>query len=185
LKITERLPKPKQIAPVYAVVVMLLYGWTISWILWKIPSWLYFLPVTEILGICAYAFTVVFLESLAALLALLVLCLALPKKWFYESFIARASTLVISLFGYLMYFSYSFKSIDTKDYPQTLANWTPAVIVVILLLVYVVGRVKMLSGMVEEFSSRAVVFLYISIPVSVLCLLYIIARNIFLNLING
>jgi hypothetical protein len=185
LEISKRLSKLEQIAPVYAVVVMLLYGWAIGWALWKTPDWITYLSAMDILGIFAYTFAVVFLESLAALSILIALCAVLPQGWFGELFIVRASTLVILLLGYLMYFSYSFETIRARGYPQTLANWTPAVILLIILLVYWAGRVRIIRNVVEEFSSRAVIFLYISIPASFVSIVYVLIRNLFWELIHG
>ncbi len=185
MNITERIPNRSQIAAVYAVVVMMVYGWTLAWLLWKIPSWLYFLPLSDILGIYAYALAENFAQSLFVIAILIGLCILLPAKWFYESFVAQGATLVILLLGYLMYFSYSFKSIYAKDYPQILANWLPAALVLTILLVFAVGRSKRLSGVLEEVSTRAVIFLYITIPASILSLLYVLGRNIILGFING
>jgi hypothetical protein len=185
LSIIKRFPSFQQIIPVYAVTVMMIYGWTIYRYIWEIPSWLYFLSLADVFRIYAYALSVNFMESLVLLTLPLVICLILPRKWFYESFIARGSTLVILLLGYLMYFSNSFKSISGDFDPQLLINWTPAVLIVIAALVFASGRIRVLSRIVEDFSSRAVIFLYISIPASVFSLLYIIARNIFWSTLHG
>jgi hypothetical protein len=38
-----------QIVPVYAVIVLIVYGWTITWFSWRFPGWLLFLKASEIL----------------------------------------------------------------------------------------------------------------------------------------
>lgn len=185
MTILNRLPKREQIIPVYAVTVMMIYGWTLYRYIWEIPSWLYFLPLTDIVRIYAYALSVNFIESLVVLMLLLVICIILPMNWFYESFVARGSTLVILLLGYLMYFSNSFKSISGDFDPRTLINWTPAILIVIAMLVFASGRISVLSRIVGDFSSRAVIFLYILIPASVFSLLYVVIRNVFWSYLNG
>jgi len=185
MTILDHLPKLRQIIPVYAVIVMMIYGWTIYWYFWEIPSWIYFLSLADIFRIYAYALSLNFLESLIVLLLLLVICILLPRSWFYQSFVARASVFVILLLGYLMYFSNSFKSIVTEDYPQALIAWTPAVFVVIAILVFVTGRLRPVSRWMEDFSSRAVIFLYISIPASIFSLLYVAIRNLFWSYLDG
>jgi hypothetical protein len=104
LFIIKRVPKLQQIAPVYAVIVMMVYGWTIYWYLWKFPSWTYYLSLPDILSILAYSLSTNIIESLAILAILIVLCILLPRNWFYDSFIVRGSVAVILLLGYLMYF---------------------------------------------------------------------------------
>ena len=185
MSIVNRLPKLSQIIPVYAVIVMMIYGWSIYWFIWEVPSWLYFLSLVDILRIYAYTLSVNFIESLVVLLLLLLICVILPKKWFYESFIVRGSILVVLLLGYLMYFSNLFKSFAEEDYPRTLINWMPVILIAIVLLVFVVGKIRILSSIVEDFSSRAVIFLYISIPTSIFSLFYVVIRNVFWRYLNG
>ncbi len=185
MSIINRLPRLQQIIPVYAVIVMMIYGWTVYWYIWEIPSWIYYLSLADIFRIYAYALSVNLLESLVVLLLPLLICFILPRKWFYESFIARGSTLVILLLGYAMYFSNSFKSISDGSYPQALINWTPAILVAIILLVFAAGKIRIAIRIVEDFSSRAIIFLYILIPASILALLYIVIRNIFWSVLNG
>ncbi len=185
MAIFSRLPKLQQLLPVYAVIVMMTYGWTLLWFLWKVPSWMYFLSLVDIFGIFAYTLAIDFLESLAILLLLVVICLFLPRKWFYDSFVIRGSASAILFLGYLMYFSYSFKTIEVKDYPQALANWTPVIGALILGLVFLFGKIGLLGKAVEELSLRAVIFLYISIPISTVALLYVVVRNLYFGFLNG
>jgi hypothetical protein len=181
----NRLPKLQQIIQVYAIIVMMVYGWSIYWSIREIPSWLYFLSLADILRIYAYMLSVNFMESLVVLLLPLLICVILPKKWFYESFITCGSMLVVLLLGYLMYFSNSFKSIAEEDYPRVLINWTPVILITIILLVFAAGKIRVLSRIVEDFSSRAVIFLYISIPTSIFSIFYVVIRNVFWRYLNG
>ena len=181
----NRFPKLEQIVPVYAVTVMMVYGWTIYRYIWELPSWLYFLSLTDVVRIYAYALSVNFFESLVVMLLPLLICIVLPGKWFRELFIARGATFIVALLGYLIYFSMAFKSIAEEDYPVTLIRWTPAILIALAVLVFAVGKIRSLSRIVEDFSARAVIFLYISIPISVLSLLYVIARNLLWRYLNG
>jgi hypothetical protein len=111
---------------VYAIIVILLYAWTLYWWMWKLNSWLYFLSTVDIVSILAYALAINFLESLFVLFVLLALCMILPRKLLRDAFVVRASIGVSLLFGYLMIYSYAFKSIEPKDYPQTLVGLHPS-----------------------------------------------------------
>ena len=53
--ISNRLPKFQSLMPVYAVIVFMVYTWTIYTFIRYLPYWLNFLNVSEILAIFSYA----------------------------------------------------------------------------------------------------------------------------------
>ncbi|MGC1377326.1 MAG: hypothetical protein WA821_13935 [Anaerolineales bacterium] len=171
----KRIPNLRQIAPVYAVIVLMLYGWTILWFLWKLPSWLFFMTVPEILEVFAFAMVNTFLESLVVLSAPVLLSLALPGKWFHEMFVVRGASFVFLSLGYLMFFAFQFQE---ETYPKLLLFLTPGVFVVIFCLVYFAGKSVLVRRVIESFADRAVIFLYLLIPISVIAVLFIILRQI-------
>jgi hypothetical protein len=173
----NRMPTVQQIAAVYGVIVLVVYGWTIYWYLWKLPSWLYFLTLTEMLVAFAYAMVVNFLESLLVLLAPLIVCLFLPSRWFRDQFVARGTILIILLLVALM----QYLQIITRlqDIPSYMGQMVLLVMAGIIFLVFLVGRIGFLRRLVEEISSRAVIFIYIFVPLSTLSLLVVLFRNIF------
>jgi hypothetical protein len=179
LGISNRIPKLEEIARVYAVIVIVVYSWTIMWFLWKLPSWLFFLNGGEILTASTYVLATNLLESLAVLSAPLLLSLALPKKWFCDVFVARGTTVALLGLAYMIYLANQFKS--NEDYPSlSLKPWSVALAMVLIALgVFFVGRASMARKVVEAFSDRATVFLYLSIPLSLMSLLVILGRLIF------
>ena len=174
MAIFDRLPKAAQIAAVYAVIVFTVYSWTLLWFFWKYPSWLYFLNLGEILTVLAYSLATNFFESLLVLAAPLALAVVLPKKWFYETFVARGITLVLPILGYMMVLAYQFES--KIDYPTEALNWAPVVLAVTLLLVFIVGRVGFLRKALEFFADRATIFIYLTIPLSLASVLVVVIR---------
>jgi hypothetical protein len=166
-----------QIAPVYAVSVLMIYGWTILWFFWKLSGWFYFLTIGEIVSAYAYALATNFFESLALLSIPILLNFILPKTWFHDVFVARGTSLLMLGLGYLMFFSFQFQSRD--DYPSELINWTPVILILILSIVYLPGRVTFLRRFLEGFADRATIFLYVSLPISVLSVAVLIARNLY------
>jgi hypothetical protein len=117
------------------------------------------------------------LESIVVLLVPLLLAILLPKKWFYEQFVVKGVSLVLLSLGYLMFF-YVDLIVGILS-PWTLLRHVSAVGLIILGLVFLIERVGILNKIVFEFSSRAVVFLYIWTPVSIISLAVILVRNIF------
>ena len=174
MAIFNRFPKAAQIAAVYAVIVFTVYSWTLLWFFWKYPSWLYFLNIGEILTVLAYSLATNFFESLVVLAAPVAVAVVLPKKWFYDVFVARGIALVLPILGYMMYIAFQFES--KLDYPTEALNWTPVIVAVTLLLVFVVGRVDFLRKTIEIFADRATIFIYLTIPLSLVSVLVVVVR---------
>ena len=174
MAIFNRFPKAAQIAAVYAVIVFTVYSWTLLWFFWKYPSWLYFLNIGEILTVLAYSLATNFFESLVVLAAPVAMAVVLPKKWFNDVFVARGIALVLPILGYMMYIAFQFES--KLDYPTEALNWAPVIVAATLLLVFVVGRVGFLRKAIEIFADRATIFIYLTIPLSLISVLVVVVR---------
>ncbi|MBE0672141.1 MAG: hypothetical protein IH588_16295 [Anaerolineales bacterium] len=172
----NRVPKRKDILPVYAVIVLMVYGWTILKFSYYVPSWLYFLNLSEILIVFSYSMAVNLLESLSILIGVVTIAAILPQKWFAEMFVARGAGLSILLLGLMMYVANQF---NTKGYyPSEIIHWSPIIFVFMGMFVYLIGRITFLRNAVECFADRTIIFLYISIPFSVLAFIVVLMRNL-------
>ncbi len=175
--IFNRIPRLEEIARVYAVIVTVVYGWTILWFFWKLPSWLYFLNGGEILTAFAYVLATNLLESLVVLSAPVLLSLALPKKWFGDVFAARGAAVALLCLAYMMYIANQFQT--NSDYPDIpLTRSAILALVLIGLGTFFAGRSSTARKVIEVFSERATIFLYISVPLSLISLLMILGRLI-------
>jgi len=163
--------------PVYALIALLVYGWTILWFFWRFPSWLFFMTIGEILSVFAYAMAFNLLESLFVLSIPVLLSFVLPKKWFYDTFVARSASLVLLLLGYSMFFTTRLQY--EEGYPKNLLLLSVLALFVIAFLVYILGKISIVRKILEALSDRAVVFLYLSIPISLISSLVVIFRNLF------
>lgn len=185
MNIRKRLPGAFQIAQVLAVIMLMVYGWTLYWYLWKVPSWMYYLTLGELAGIYAYAASVNLLESLLALAGLLLLAFFLPRAWLSDSFAARGTAFLLPLLAYIMVLSNSFETVSEKNYPSTLIHWSPLALGFALLLAYLAGKWTPLRRALEKFSARAVIFLYVFLPISVISLTYVLITNLLRSISNG
>lgn len=177
MAIFKRFPSINQIVPVYAAIVLVLYGWTILWFLWQYPGWLYFLNIGEILVVLAYSLATNFVESLVVVLVPILMAFILPRKWFADAFIARGVALVLPMLIYLMYLAYQ-PHTENFDYPNEALNLAPLVLASTLLLVFLAGKIIPLRKVLEDLADRAIISTYISIPFSILALLIVITRLI-------
>jgi hypothetical protein len=176
LSITNKIPKFEEIAPVYAVIVMMIYPWTLTRFFWKLSSWILFASVGDLAALFAYMVVVNFVESILVLLVPLAMSVVLPRKWFYDRFKTRSIALVLFGLGFLMYLDRNLHA--DAPFPLILVRWIPMAAVAILVLVFLVDQVGFLRRVLDELANRLTVFLYISIPVSVIALLVVLIRNI-------
>lgn len=177
LNFSKRIPKLEQIAPVYAVAVAMIYSWSLLQFFWKLPSWLYFSSVGEIAVIFAYMMVVNLIESILVLLAPILMSIILPQKWFYDKFVTKGTLLVLSGLGYLIYFNDHLNS--QTPFPLELVYRTPVIALALISLVFLIDWTGFLDKILNELTNRLIIFLYISIPVSLISLLIVLVRNIF------
>lgn len=177
MNFAQKIPKLAQIAPVYAVAVAMIYPWSISRFFWRLPSWLYYSSAGEIAVIFAYMMVVNLIESALVLLAPVFLSVVLPKKWFFDSFVTKGALLLSLSLGYVMYFDNQLNY--QVPFPLELVYQTPIIVAVIFALVFLLDWLGFLRKILLDLSDRLIVFLYISIPVSLISLLVVLVRNIF------
>lgn len=172
----KRMPPVQQMAAVYGFILLVVCGWTIYWYFWKLPSWLYFMTVGELVTAYTYALPVNLLESLLLFFVPFLLALIFPPRWFRERFVAQGTALtILSALALAKYLSVI---TELQALPPGL-NWMfPLVVAGILLIVFLVGRVNLLCKILEEIASRAVIFLYVFLPLSALALIVVLIRNL-------
>jgi hypothetical protein len=123
LAIHKRFPHLEEIAAVYGVVVLITYGWTMMWFFWKLPSWLNYLSIWEILKALCISISTNLLESLVILAIPVLLAVALPQNWFRKEFVARSVVMVVAGLGYMMYLASLFQG--KEDYPSDALQLAP------------------------------------------------------------
>ena len=176
MNLASRFPSLKQLTPVYSVVVAIIYGWSMIRFFWRLPSLINYSTAGDIGVIFSYLITVNLLESLAVVSMPVILGLILPQKWFFERFVTKGVLLVSLGLGYMTYVA---SHINTDEpFPYTLFRWMPLAVLLTLILVFLLDRIKFLTKILEDISDRFVVFLFISVPVSVVSLLVVLVRNI-------
>ncbi len=176
--ILGRFPRWAQIVPVYGVIAFILYAWTLMWFFWKLPGWMFFLGIGNILSALAYALATNLAESLIVLASVVGLAWVLPGRWFRDVFVARGAALGIAGLGYMMFLTYEFR--DKMAYPKLdLPSWTvPAALAAIALVVYACGRFGVVRGVLEAIADRATIFVYILVPASLLSVVVILIHSL-------
>jgi hypothetical protein len=177
MQFASRFPSQKQLALVYVVIAVVLYSWSIIRFFWRLPSFIMFATVDEIAIMYDYLIIVNFLESLTLLLIPILISIVLPAHWFFDRFVTK-STLLLAM-G-LWYLSYIANHISAgRPFPYDLIRIAPFVVLLIFVLMYVLDQISFLRKIIIEITERLTVFLYIIIPITAICFLVILFRNIF------
>ena len=178
MNIRNKFPTAVQVAQVFAVASIMLYGWTTYRLIQKLPSWLYYLNFKEILSNTSYTLVFDFMETLLFVGVILLLNFLLPKKFFLDFFVARGSLLSILGLGYLIYLALAVGASKATQFPADLFRWAPLVFLVILALAIFLPRVETIRKVAEDFANRAVIFLYILLPLTGLGTLIFFVNNL-------
>jgi hypothetical protein len=141
------------------------------------PGWLPFLSIWEILSIFAYTQMFALLESLSVLLLLIVLAVILPPHFFRNSFVAQGSTLLfVSAFWIILFQSIWFSVVEWAA--SKLLLWLVLSLLTILISCFLVHRTERLKRLLCALADRISVFLYLYVPLGILGLVAVIARNV-------
>ena len=154
----------------------MVYFPSINLFFWKFPSWILYSTLGDLFNIFCYMVTVNFLESLLVIAGVIALCMVLPRKWFFDNFSSRGVLLVILSLGFVIYMGTQMQS--ETSFPWDLVRLSPVIFLLILLLVPLLDKVDFLRKFLLAVANRFVVFLYISIPISILAVLVVLVRNL-------
>ena len=135
--------------------------------------------IGEILATFSYILATNLLESLVVLCAPIFMSILLPAKWFHDLFVVRGTALIVPGLGYLIYIAYHFQS--RNEYPAIFFKTRSVSLAFSILLVFVflAGKVNVLRKVIEFIADRAIIFLYIFIPLSLISVGTILFRLIF------
>ena len=175
-----RLPDRRSIIGVYAAAVFLVYGWTLLASFWKVPSWMFFLKVGEILSVYAYSFAIDFAESILLLFTMLLIGILLPKNWWNDQFTSKGIVWISVLLGSIMLRLYTNRSPELwEEFVYNQWAWWGYTVLLGIVLSFLFSRVNWLRRELEKLADRLVVFLYIYMPLTALSIIVVFARNIF------
>lgn len=176
----ERLPQGRSVWGVYAVIVFLVYSWTLFTSFYKLPSWMFYLTIDQILSIYAYSFSVDLVESILLLIGIIflefTLFLGLKNK---DEFQSRSVLMVLVLLASLMARLMIFQGYeDSVAFVSGELLWWGITIPLVFLAAIIGSKIMWLRNVIDGISDRVVVFLYIYLPLSFLGLVVVIIRNI-------
>jgi len=113
-----------------------------------------------------------FAESLAALLFMLLLCIMLPSNWMREEFQLKGGITVLYFLSFGM-------ALLGKFIPlEQLAMYLFFAIIIFFPILIIFKKVRVLRAILVSFVDRSVVFLYLTIPISIIAVIVVAIRNL-------
>ena len=176
MNILKKIPDHSTMLSVYAISVMFVYGWTMYWFIWNFPSWIYYLTISEIVSIAAYSAVSNLLESLIILCLPLLFALILPANWVSDRFIAFGALQVAFIDALLMYYAHFFQAETSFSFEPFF--WIPVFLAVSLGLAIMLAKIRLVADVVGLFADRAKIFLYLSIPLSIVSIFVVVIQNL-------
>ncbi len=173
----KRFPESQAILQVYAVIAVMLSGWTVTAFLWKLSAWLLILNMGEILTVFSYGMVNNLVEGLIVLLLLLTFCVLLPPRILRDDFAVRGAVLAVCLIGSLMAFVGLHMQFGTEPGGRLLITLFEVLIIMAVFLGFS-PKFPFVHSAVQSISDRLIVFLFILVPLFVIFLVYVIFRNI-------
>ena len=172
-----RLPSFASLVPVYSVIAFFVFGWEVYRYAWRLPSWLHYLTLGELLGIFSYAMLTGLVESLLILGFLLGLSALLPARFLRDVFIVRGTAISLGWLVSLIVFWIAYERDGSLE--NFMVAWTVGALFLTVLLARLSTRVRWLGVFLAALADRLTVFLFLLMPLAALGLVVVFIRNIF------
>jgi len=176
-----RLPGRRNILGVYAVVVLLVYSWTLVTSFYKLSSWMFYLTVGEILSVYAYAFSLDLLESTLMLAGVLFLDLTFflafrnMEEFQPRSILLALGILISSGLRLILFPDYE----DIDSFLQGESTWWMIALPLALIVAVAGSKTRWVRKVIVVVAERTTIFLYIYLPLSLISLLVVFIRNLY------
>ncbi len=173
----SRFPDKQSIVNVFATAAFIVYGWTIYSSFWKIPSWLFYLRLSEIFSVYAYSFIVNLLESILLTLGVIFLGFFLSGNLWKDGFISAGVVILAVLVGSALVHMRLYEDPNLRvDFIHSQLRWWAGTVFIAFAVSFICVRVTWLRSLLENLADRFVVFLYIYMPLTLLSLGIVLVR---------
>lgn len=176
-RLLSRLPGKQYTIKLFATAVFIVYGWTIYASFWKIPSWIFYLRLNEIISVYAYSFLLDFLESILLTLGFIFLGFLLTRNLWKDGFLAASVViLIVSVWSALIHMRIYEDPNLREHFIASQPRWWAVTLMTAFVASFVSVRVAWLRRSIEDLADRFVVFLYIYIPLTILSIAVVVVR---------
>jgi len=173
----KQLPTNAEIFAVFSVVIFFVHSWSVRGFLYKLPSFLLYLSVWDILSVFSYMMAFALLEGILVTTGLVFLGVVLPKKWFRDGFVYKAF-LVLLVIAIDMILLQKTMGINLPDV-HALYREAEITVLVLLGLILLFHNIPPLQKIVVYLVDGFGIMVYIYVPIGAISLLVVLIRNLF------
>jgi hypothetical protein len=174
----KKAPKIEELLPVYALITTAMFIWSTLQYFWRLPSWFYVSTASEMFSIFAYMAVTNLIETLLLFLLIVAVLFVLPPALTHEQWAVKSTLLAAVILGFLIYRNYYYYP-DKVLYEITRRQILALFVVDILILVFPFNKFPAVRKAIENLADRFVIFLYITVPLTIISIIVVIWRNLF------
>lgn len=174
-------PSFKQITRVYSLQVFLINSWVIILFCYDLPRWMRFLSPIDIFSIFSYSIVSAFIDSLLFSGILLLLGFLVYQKFLKDSFVPVLGSTAITSYLWIITIRFIYQPELRNNLvwvDDRFPIWLTISIVSTILIGYLTYWNKKIQTIFHQFAERTLAFLYIYLPMSILCILVVVLRNL-------
>jgi hypothetical protein len=174
---SARVPTYRESLLVFAVCAFAVYNWSLLQFSEKVPGWLFYLTIWDVLGILAYSLVFALLESGLVVGALWLLAAILPTRFLRERFVAVGVIVVLVTAAFAILAHLNDNLFRQSSLPMLLL-WGLIYLGTIAIASFLLARSGRLQSLAMALAERLSVLLIIYLPVSLLSLIVVVVRNL-------
>jgi hypothetical protein len=183
-RLKAKVPNRKEVFTVFSIALFLSCTWSIYRLFFQVPSWLFYLNISEILTITAYVMAFTLLESAFLLGFLVLLPIVYPRKLFAQKFVAQSSIILLVLTTGALFYQQNVGMLKKWGLIELILFILGFLVTITLLIVtfsYLLDRFARLKKFLDAFADRLTVFSLIYLPLSIIGFAVMLIRNIFIG----
>ncbi len=174
----RRLPDSREMLTLFGFIIFMVASWSLYTFFFNLTSYLNHFNIFEILSVLSYLLGFALLESTSVTAALVLVSLVLPPGWFRDGFAYKgaATVLVSAIASIRLQHSVSIGNIPSL---RSFAVGVLLVFMICLALIVLFQNVDRLRAIFLAVLAQFEIFVYIYVPLGVIGLAVVLARNIF------
>jgi len=174
---TRRFPTRIEIFAVFGAAVFFVYTWSIRGFLYKIPSFVLYFSIGEILAVFSYMMAFALLESVLVTGGLVLLGFFLPGIFLRQGFTYKGFLALLVGAVTMIFFQGALKN-ETMDFVLFYKGAGLAILILAGLIV-LIEKIKFFKQAVNYVVDGVAVFTYLYVPLGVISLAVVVIRNLF------
>lgn len=174
--IRDRFPHRSEILTVLGIALFVCHSWSVLGFLDRLPAFILYFRVTEIVQVFAFMMAFAFLESLLVTGVLVFVSALLPSRWLKEGFAYKGFVLVLAVTVAAIIFQ---KNLEGKlPSPGILTLYWVAPLALASLIIGFVQMIPRARAILINLADRVSIMLFVYVPIGLLSLMVVALGNL-------